>query len=208
VDRLLRVVGLLLAASLCFSQAPPLVGVLSDELNRNFQALKEKGEPPPYFMAYEVTESEVCSVTATMGALEGSRCVNSRVLDVTVRVGSPKLDNYHRVQGERPSFTSAAQLPIEDVAGASRLAIWRETDRVYRLAAERLIKLRTSTQVQVAREDDSPDFTVEKPSTFIEEPRHLNFPVSQWESRTKRWSAVFNDRPGILTSEVGVVVRR
>jgi len=208
VDRLLRVVGLVLAATLCYSQAPPLVGVLSDELNRNFQALKEKGDPPPYFMAYEVTEEEACSVAATMGALESSRCAHSRVLDVTVRVGSPKLDNYHRVQGERASFTSAARLPIEDVAGASRLAIWRETDRVYRLAAERLIKIRTSTQVQVAREDESPDFSVEKPSTYVEQPQHLNFPASQWEGRAKRWSEVFNNRPSILTSQVGVLIRR
>ena len=46
-----------------------------------------------------------------------------------MRVGSPKLDNYHIVRGERPRFTSGAPLPIEDVPGAIRQRLWLDTDR-------------------------------------------------------------------------------
>lgn len=208
VTRLLRVFSLALVATLCFAQSPALLTILSDELNRNFQALKEKGDPPPYFMAYEVTEEDGCAVQATLGALQASMCSHTRQLDVTIRVGSPQLDNYHRVEGERPVFTSAARLPIEDVAGAIRQVVWRETDRVYRMAAERLIKLRTSTQVQVANEDNSADFTVEKPSVFAEATRQSSFLVKPWEERVLRWSAVFSDKPGVLTSDAGVLLRR
>jgi TldD protein len=208
VTRLLRVFSLVLIATLCFAQSPALLTILSDELNRNFQSLKEKGDPPPYFMAYEVTEEEGCTVQATLGALQASMCGRTRQLDVTIRVGSPQLDNYHRVEGERPVFTSAAQLPIEDVPGAIRQIVWRETDRVYRMAAEQLIKLKTSTQVQVASEDQSADFTVEKPSVFAEAARPASFLLKPWEERVLRWSAVFSDRPAVLTSDAGVLLRR
>jgi Predicted Zn-dependent proteases and their inactivated homologs len=208
VTRLLRVFSLALVATLCFAQSPALLTILSDELNRNFQSLKEKGDPPPYFMAYEVTEEEACTVQATLGALQASMCGHTRQLDVTIRVGSPQLDNYHRVEGERPVFTSAARLPLEDVAAAIRQIVWRETDRVYRMAAERLIKLKTSTQVQVASEDKSADFTVEKPSIFSEATRPANFLLKPWEERVLRWSAVFSDKPGGLTSDAGVLLQR
>lgn len=208
MTRLLRVFSLALVATLCFAQSPALLTILSDELNRNFQSLKEKGDPPPYFMAYEVTEEEGCTVQATLGALQASMCGRTRQLDVTIRVGSPQLDNYHRVEGERPVFTSAARLPIEDVPGAIRQIVWRETDRVYRMAAERLIKLKTSTQIQVASEDQSADFTVEKPSVFAEAARPPSFLLKPWEERVLRWSAVFSDRPGVLTSDAGVLLRR
>lgn len=129
-------------------------------------------------------------------------------MDVTLRVGSPQLDNYHRVQGERPVFTSAAQLPIEDNAGAISQPVWRETDRVYRMAAERLIKIRTSTQVQVARQDNSADFTIEKPSVYSEPAQRISFSAKDWEARIRKYSGAFADKPGILTSGVSLSIRR
>jgi len=195
-------------ASFSFAQSVSLSGILSDELSRNFQTLKEKGDPPPYFMSYGVTEQDACSVVATLGALQGSNCGHARVADVNVRVGSPKLDNYHRMQGDRPAFTSAISIPVEDNAAAIRRPIWLETDRVYRLAAERLIKLRTSTQVQLDREDNSPDFSEEQPSEHREAAKPLSFSGKDWENRARKWSAAFSDRPWILTSQVSVQVRR
>ena len=208
MNRLARASALALLVSFSFAQTSSLPDILNDELDRNFRALKEKGDPAPYFMAYQATDQEACLVGATLGALQSSSCGGNRVLDVTLRVGSPKLDNYHRVQGERPVFTSAAQLPAENYPGALRQRLWRETDRVYRLAAERLIKIRTSTQVRVAREDDSPDFSVEDSATRGEPARKLAFQVRDWESRVRRWSAAFVGRPGILTSSATVQARR
>jgi TldD protein len=208
VNRAARVCGLGLLVSFLFAQTASLTDILSQELDRNFQTLREKADPVPYFVSYEVTEQEACSVVAAMGALQGSSCGHNRLLDVTVRVGSPQLDNYHRVQGQRPAFTSATPLPIEDGAGAIRQRLWLETDRVYRLAAERLIKLRTSTQVQVDRQEDSPDFAQEPPSTYAEPFKKHVFSPKEWESRARAWSAAFAGKPEILTSGVSVVARR
>ena len=70
-----------------------------------------------------------------------------------MRVGSPKLDNYHRVRGAgggAPQFTSGAQITYEDNANSIKHRLWEETDRAYRAAAERLIRIQTNTQVKVA----------------------------------------------------------
>ena len=69
---------------------------MSEELNRNFSTLKDKADPAPYFLSYEVTEEDYHGVAATLGALTSNGQGKSRRMDVCVRVGSPKLDNYHR----------------------------------------------------------------------------------------------------------------
>jgi predicted Zn-dependent protease len=185
-----------------------LLSILSAELDRNFKVLKDKGDPKPYFMAYEVTEEEGCTVQASLGGLQGSACGHTKVLDVTVRVGDPKLDNYHKGEGERPVFTSAARIPLENVPSAIQQIVWRETDRVYRAAAERLIKLRTSTQVQLSGQEGSADFSAEEPSVGSAAPRQINISIKPWEERCIRWSALFTGRTDVLTSNVGVLIRR
>lgn len=175
---------------------------MSEELNRNFSILKTKADPAPYFLSYETTEEEVHGVSATLGALTANHQGRSRRLDVCVRVGSPKLDNYHRVRGERAQFTSGAALTFEDMALAIKSRIWLETDRAYRLAAERLIKIRTNSQVKVAEEDNSDDFSRDEPSDHMEPVRHAQFPGDRWAARLRKLSARFNDFPGILTSSV------
>ncbi len=88
---------------------------MSEELQRNFQALKEKADPAPYFLSYEITDQETHVVGATLGELNSEGNSHARYLDVTVRVGDPKLDNFRRVRGERIQFTSGEPVAIEDV---------------------------------------------------------------------------------------------
>ena len=86
------------------AQSSVLLDAMDEELNRNFSTLKAKADPPPYFLSYEVTEEEYHTVSATLGAITNNGQGKSRRLDVCVRVGSPKLDNYHRVRGERDTI--------------------------------------------------------------------------------------------------------
>lgn len=201
-------VALALVAALAAAQAPPLVAILAEELDRNFAVLKQNGDPAPYYLAYAVTDQEACVVTATLGALKSSRCDRDRTADVTVRVGSPKLDNYHRQAGEHPRFAGRIPLPLEDRPAAIQRRLWLETDRVYRLAAETLVKLRTSRDVKVADEDDSDDFSHEEPSLHTEAVPPLKFPEDQWAARVRKWSAQFSQHRSIITSRVTVTARR
>ncbi len=195
-------------ASLGSAETAPLVAILAEELDRNFAVLKQKGDPAPYYLAYAVTDQEACVVTATLGALKSNNCERNRTADVTVRVGSPKLDNYHRQSGERPRFAGRVSLAIEDRPAAIQRRLWLETDRVYRLAAETLVKLRTSRELKVADEDDSDDFSREEPASHAEALPPLKFPAEDWAARARKWSAQFALHRSIITSQVTVAARR
>ena len=185
------------------AQSSVLLDTMSEELNRNFSTLKAKADPPPYFLSYEVTEEDFHGVAATLGAVTSNGQGKSRRLDVCVRVGSPKLDNYHRVRGERAQFTSGATLTFEDQPVSIKQRIWIETDRAYRLAAERLIKIRTNSEVKVAEQDASSDFSSEEPMARLETIPHARF-GSDWAARVRQLSEKFSDYQGILTSSVSV----
>jgi TldD protein len=182
---------------------------MSQELNRNFSILKEKADPPPYFLGYEVTEAEYRSVSGTLGSIDSTNSGKSRALDVSVRVGSPELDNYHRVRGGAGigpgQFTSGALLTYEDNVNSIKRRLWLETDRAYRTAAERLIRIRTNTQVKVAEEDNSNDFSSEPPSVSVQPPPRLKFDDEAWTARIRSLSARFRNYPGVLTSHVSVM---
>jgi len=182
-----------------------LLDAMSQELNRNFTALKEKADPPPYFLSYEITEQEFRAVTGTLGTVDSAAGSKSRALDVSIRVGSPKLDNYHRVRNDRGQFTSGALISYEDNVNSIKRRLWLETDRAYRSAAERLIRIKTNTQVRVAAEDDSDDFSIEPPATFQQVPPKLKFTESVWQERIRKWSARFQNYPSVLTSHVSVM---
>ena len=198
---------LLLFHSFSFAQ-PPLLSILSEELDRNFRILKEKADPPPYFISYEVTEEEFHTLAATGGALSLDNHGRTRHLDVSLRTGSPKLDNYHRQRGERLQYSSGSPVSIEDNPIAIKQEIWGDTDRAYRQAAERLIKIRSNQQVKVAAEDPSDDFSVEPPSVHSEAPPPLTFQPAPWSDRLRKLSREFHRFPEILVSSVALGAQR
>lgn len=186
------------------AQSSVLLDTMGEELNRNFSTLKAKADPAPYFLSYEVTEEDFHGVSATLGALTNNGHGKTRRLDVCVRLGTPALDNYHRVRGERTQFTSGVALTFEDQPASIKHRLWLETDRTYRLAAERLIKIRTNSEVKVAAQDASADFSKEEPVTHVDAVPGAHFAADQWAARVRKLSAKFSDYPGILTSSVAV----
>lgn len=200
------VIGLLFA-SVCSAQTSPLLDILQQELKRNYTELQKKADPSPYFLAYSVVEEQSEVITGTLGALQTRNKGHRRYLDLTVRVGAPALDNYHMVRGERPQFTNATLLPLEDNPDAIKRRLWAETDRTFRLASQRFSNLKTSTQMNVANEDKSDDFSQEQPSTFVESPRKIPFNGEEWTPKVRKWSAELNKYRGILSSTVTVVMQ-
>jgi TldD protein len=185
-----------------------VLGILSQELDRNFSVLKEKADPPPYFISYEVTEEESHHIGATLGALTTDSVGTSRYLDVSLRAGEPKLDNYHRVRGERAHFTSGARVSIDDDPAAIKQQVWIETDRAYRAAAERLIKIRSNQQMRVAAEDPSDDFSIEPPAVHSEPAPALHLDAGLWTERIRKLSLAFQSYPEILISGVTLSTQR
>ena len=188
--------------------APSLLDILSDELQRNFTTLKQKADPPPYYMDYTVTDEESQSVTAMMGTLASQGKRHLRVLDITLRVGAPELDNYHQVNGQRGRFTRGDVLPLDDVPDSIRRKVWLDTDRTYRLASRRLIEIKSNQETKVKEADGSADFSAEPPSVYQEPPPPMGNVDSEWVKRVRKWSADVANSPDVLYSNVNLSVQR
>ncbi len=185
-----------------------VVDILSSELERNLKILKEKGDPAPYFLAYAITEQQSENITAASGALVTNASSESRNLDVTVRVGTMQFDNYHRNPRDPAYFTSGAAVAIDNNPDSIKRTIWMETDRVYRLAVRRLLRLRTDQEVKVKPDDPSGDFSPSEVAQFSAPPSALQFNNKDWEKKVRDWSAMFKSYPEILNSNVAVSGQR
>ncbi|HEY2904198.1 MAG TPA: metallopeptidase TldD-related protein [Polyangia bacterium] len=190
---------------------PPGLGALEDELHRAMKELGAKGKPPPYFIAYEVSDRREVVVSASYGALVQSSERRARTLDTDVRVGDYKLDSTHNIRSEGMDFSSAfggrgAALPLTDDASALRAVAWIETDRRYKEAAERLVKIKTQKTLKVADEDASDDFSREKPVVYLGQPAEIGADVPTWEKKLRTLSARFRGQGEILDSQVTLQV--
>lgn len=184
--------------------SPALAQILSSELKRNLDGLS-KAEPAAYYISYQVTEVDSLDISAGLGSLQSSTSQRRRRVDVSVRVGSPELDNYRVAGGERQQFSASAELPVEDNDAAVRRILWRETDRAWRVAAQRYIKVRSATGLAVSAAK-VPDFSTEKPVTGTVEAAASKVNEQEWANRLRKHSAataVF----GVTTATVSLNVR-
>ena len=185
-----------------------LIEILTDELGREYAALKEKGDPPPYYMAYAVTDERTDSESATLGALASDTHNHGRGFDTTIRVGSEKFDNYHPFKGSRIQFTRFTALSLDDDANQIRRALWEESDRVYRLASRRLLQLKTDNQLLAEQSDQDADFSTEPAVQYSRLPEDFHFDTERWANKVRAWSAEFKSHPKILGSGVSVRAQR
>src|SRR5262249_4170714 len=73
---------------------PALLQAMQQELNRAMAALG-KADPAPYFISYAAREQSATTIVASHGALLASSSRHDRLADISVRVGTPELDNTH-----------------------------------------------------------------------------------------------------------------
>ena len=188
--------------------AQPLVKILRDELDRNFSTLQQKGNPPPYFLGYEVVDSEGYTLVSGGGAIDAQNHNHSRLLDTTVRVGSAQFDNYRRVNGQVPRFTATTPIALADNGPAIRQAVWLATDRVYRSASQRLIQLKADEKLRTASADGSADYSSEPAQKFAGPPPPLRFQEKEWADRLRRLSSDFSKFPGALNASISLQAER
>jgi len=186
---------------------PSGLAALEQELQRGMKELGGKGKPPPYYIAYEIHDRNDVTVAASYGALVQSSVRHSRILDTDVRVGDYKLDSTHSIRSNDFDFSSVTTghpvaLPLSDDPTALRAVAWRETDRRYNEAAERLVKIRTQRTLKVADDDPSDDFSREKPASYLGAPAALAIDVPAWEQKIRQLSARFRGQTDILDSGV------
>jgi predicted Zn-dependent protease len=180
---------------------------MGEELARSMKVLGEKGSPPPYFICYQITDTHRVSMSTSLGALRNSSENRSRLLDVDLRVGGYQLDNTHEIRGRRSydfRFSQPVSISLSDDPDAIKSAIWLETDKKYKTAAEKLIQVKADKGVTVKEEDQSNDFSKEKPNQYTGEPLNISPDIADWEKRLKEYSALFNDAAEIHSSRVSL----
>ena len=180
---------------------PAVLDAMQEELSRSMQALST-ADPPAYFLSYTVSDRELANVSGSNGALLSSSQDRARWLEVQSRVGTYKLDDTHKLGDRPPSWTSpGTNVPIDDDIPVLRREIWRETDRQYRAAAQALIKVKTSEQVQVqTAEGAAPDFSSEQAHTSVGPRVEIHVDRKPWEERVRRYTAEFSKSPAVLNS--------
>jgi predicted Zn-dependent protease len=181
----------------------PVMTAMEQELDRSMKALGG-ASPAAYFISYTLAEVDRAEVMGSNSALLSSQQARYRWLEAQVRVGGYELDNTRKV-GDRDRFGSfsAVPVPIEDDLPVLRRAIWLETDRQYREAAEALIKIQTGKEVKVeTAEGQAPDFSREEPHASYAPTARLALDRRPWEEKVRAYTRAFRESPTVLNSIV------
>ena len=177
-----------------------LLATMEKELHRG-QSELAKQDPAPYFASYNVTDGESLVILSAQGGILTSTRTRHRAADVSMRIGAPALDNTH--DQERVSGITSGQLPQRDDPDAIARVLWKLTYEQYRKACEAYTTVKTKTAVRAKDEDDSPDFSEEKPSTYTDKTPSVAFPEQKaWEELARRYSASFRRYPQVEESLV------
>jgi len=160
-----------------------------------------KADPGPYFISYTVYDQDQVILAASYGGLLSDTVSRRRSADITMRVGTPQLDNTHG-QSRSSGMTSGA-LPLNDDPGAESRVLWELTDRGYKRAAPAYLNVKTNNAVQAEEEDKSPDFSSEAPTVSIDTKlKDLSFDRGAWEAELRRVSGAFRNYPDVYISTV------
>jgi TldD protein len=181
----------------------PALETMDKELAREMPILS-KADPPAYFISYTLTSEDRTEVMGSNGALLSSQENLSRWLESQVRVGSYDLDNTHKVGNSSPTGGSdGTAVPLENDPGVLRRVIWLETEKQYRAAAEALIKVTTSKEVQAqTAEERAPDFSHEQPHVFYGPEVSIQVDRKPWEDKVRLYTRAFRASAQILNSIV------
>lgn len=185
------------------AQRSPLLDAMQAELDRSVKLFGSQ-QPKAYFIGYTVTDTQRADVSGSNGALLSSNEAHNRWLEVSVRTGDYKLDSSHKL-GERQAQVGGpgAPVPVDNDAEILRRVIWLETDKQYRASSEAFIKVSSSKEVKVETAEGSvPDFSQEKPHTFVGQQASISVDRKPWEEKVRAYTKAFRDSPDIINSIV------
>jgi predicted Zn-dependent protease len=185
--------------------ADPILKVMQSELARATASLT-KSEPAPYYLSYTVNDQDVVVLIGSYGSLLTDAGLRRRQADVTMRVGTPTLDNTHGQS--RSSGMTSGSLPLGDDPDAIARVLWELTDREYKRAAPAYLNVKTNNAVRAEEEDKSPDFSKEAPQTHTGEPLTVpGFDRPAWQAEIRRLSGAFRKYSDVYFGSVTLQVQ-
>ncbi len=173
-----------------------MLDAMKTEMARAMAQLK-KQSMPPYFLSYEVIETESVGATGSFGTLVSSNPGSRRrSLGIDLRVGSYELDSTHPIRGSIMSAIgdnfSMFPMPVDDDPDAIRAMLWYFTDQKYKRAVEQFISVKTNVQVKADETGQVRRLLSAKSETYLEaEPPSLNVDRKSWEDKVRKYTAPF-----------------
>lgn len=175
-----------------------MFSAMRDEMNRSLKSLQIENLNKPYFIEYIVRVTKPYSVRASMGALMSSDTRESISLTVRVRVGDYTFDNTNYLNigsfffgsGDDEERFVNRSIPLNLDYQTLRRELWLATDAAYKSAVEDLAKKKSAIKNKVIK-DTSADFSMMKPSKFIDTLVWENVDISKYEALCKDISAQY-----------------
>jgi hypothetical protein len=152
------------------AQESPTLLAMQDEMARSMADLRMKGEPPPYYIAYEVLDRTISDVSGRLGAIIENPPRRTRTLRIEVRVGDYTFDSSRFVvQGFGGGVGLSGETvlaPLDDDYDAMRRELWITTDAAYKRAITMFARKKAAFQNRTAS-DPIPDYSQEPPVETI-----------------------------------------
>lgn len=178
-----------------------LLPILQKEIDEQYHSFLRIVNPV-YFLSYRVEETDDHVLAASMGSCTQSRHKKERILTIQIRLGSPKLDNFHPL-GENASdmffVTHTIRLPMDDNEQAIHQILARATQTAYWEAARKYRQVLTNVTIKGQEQDTPDDYTLLPPVHYYESP----VPVSElyfedWQEKLNACTAEFVDEEAVI----------
>ncbi len=163
---------------------------------------------PPYYIEYSVHDSQMLSITATLGALAEVREEHGRLPRIRVRVGEYKFDNGNYIYSDSLVATRYAlgPLPIDSNELALRQYFWLATDVAYKSALQAIARKQAALR-NLTVTDQIPDFAKAAPTTLVLPASRQAIDPEVWKTRVRSLSALFTAYPLVFASSGGIPVQ-
>ena len=187
-----------------------LLEAMASELERSRAALRLNGDKGPYFIAYQVKDTERREIAGRYGALFQNDSDRDRRLSVDVRVGDYDYDSSvadefdFNFSGKGTSFIPQKNGPLDDSPAALRTALWLVTDEKYKAALSNYLKKKGEDVYSVEDPKRPPSFSRESRAVVTGPKVPFPFARDRWAALARGVSAALAARKELLDSEVRV----
>lgn len=187
---------------ICAQDSDVLLQTLKDELNSEYQQLRQQ-PVKPYFMSLRVNDFRRVTIQSNMGVAATEDIQEGRTLTPQIRVGNPRLDNFKLItQGAantqgRDIAPWVLPMNDNDVEGI-RAGIWSEVRRRYDFAVNVYRETQAKVSTNVADEDTAACFSVAPIEQYYEQPltaEQKKIDIEAWRNRMNKVSAVMSAYP-------------
>jgi predicted Zn-dependent protease len=181
---------------------------LTDEMNRSLTGLKLDKFAPPFLIANYMSDGQMYSAKASLGALIRSKESPMRGQSLRLMYGDYSLNDENFVGGSQSysSGGSTLSLPKENDYLAIRRSYWSTIDKTYKSSVDNYAQKLTAIKQQNKEESEKlDDYLKVQPTTLLMPVTPLKYDKATWEKNIKDVSAIFKNFPKIQSSSVDIL---